>query len=384
MPRVPRKLVIREDIVGVYHAWVRCVRRALLCGRDPLTGKNHEHRKTWLENRLAELAQIFAIDACVFAILSNHFHLLLRNRPDLTAQWSDEEVMRRWWQLCPGRRDQEGEPAEMTEAELKAWLADPERVAQCRAKLSSISCFMKHLNEWLAKRANCEDDVSGHFFEGRFGCKSLLDEGAILAAALYIDLNEIRAGIATTPEQSLHTSAYRRIVRRMRREMAELGETSDEVAALDDPADWLCPVDENACEVLLGPANVASVEASRGLFAAATDQASDEKMAPVVNRADVRKRWRHGFLPMTIDEYLTVLDWTARQVAPGKSGAMDASLPPILERLKLSPLLLVQMISNFDKWFSTAVGSVQRLIDEAARRGRKWLRGVGAMRTAET
>ena len=132
MPRVPRKLVIREDIVGVYHAWVRCVRRAWLCGRDPLTGKNHEHRKTWLENRLAELAQIFAIDACVFAVLSNHFHLLLRNRPDLTAQWSDKEVMRRWWQLCPGRRDQEGEPAEMTEAELKAWLADPERVAQCR------------------------------------------------------------------------------------------------------------------------------------------------------------------------------------------------------------------------------------------------------------
>ena len=205
-----------------------------------------------------------------------------------------------------------------------------------------------------------------------------------MAAALYIDLNEIRAGMAATPEQSLHTSAYRRIVRRMRREMAELGETSDEVAALDDPADWLCPVDENACEVLLGPANVASVEASRGLFEATKEQASDQKIASVVNRADVRKRWRHGFLPMTIDEYLTVLDWTARQVAPGKSGAMDASLPPILERLKLSPLLLVQMISNFDKWFSTAVGSVQRLIDEAARRGRKWLSGVGAMRTAKT
>ena len=95
---------------------------------------------------------------------------------------------------------------------------------------------MKHLNEWLAKRANSEEDVSGHFFAGRFGCKSLLDEGAILAAALYIDLNEIRAGMAATPEQSLHTSAYRRIVRRMRQEMAELGETSDEVAALDDPA----------------------------------------------------------------------------------------------------------------------------------------------------
>ena len=119
MSRKPRRLVIREDVVGVFHIWCRCVRRAWLCGLDPESGKNYEHRKQWLQTRLAELAQILAIDACVFAILSNHFHLLLRNRPDLTAQWSNEEVMRRWWQLCPGRRDDQGRPAEISPSELQ-------------------------------------------------------------------------------------------------------------------------------------------------------------------------------------------------------------------------------------------------------------------------
>ena len=99
MPGRPRKNVIREDVVGVYHVWTRCVRRAWLCGFDPLTKKDYSYRKAWIYERLAALSQIFAVDACVFAILSNHFHLLLRNRVDLAAQWSDEEVVRRWWQL---------------------------------------------------------------------------------------------------------------------------------------------------------------------------------------------------------------------------------------------------------------------------------------------
>lgn len=381
MSRKPRKQVIRDDEVGLYHVWCRCVRRAWLCGVDPLTGKDFEYRKSWLEERLEELALIFAIDTCVFSLLSNHFHLLLRNRPDLAAKWSDEEVLRRWWQLCPGRREEDGSPAEMTKEELQAWLADAGFVAQCRRKLSSISSFMKHLNQWLARRANCEENVTGHFFEGRFGCKSLLDEGAILAAALYVDLNEIRAGLAATLETSVHSSAYRRILQQMRQEEAELGR---ELGTAEVSTEWLCPIDEAACEVLLGPANSESVRASYEVLTAAGQAvpATSAAEASTLDRGAVEKRWRHGFLPMSIENYLKLLDWTARQVVPGKSGAMDASLPPILERLQLTPTLLVKLVTNFDKWFRTAAGGVQRLIEEAARQGRKWLCGVGAMRTA--
>ena len=72
VPKRRRSEVIREEEVGLYHLWVRCVRRAWLCGLDPLTGNDYEHRKEWIESRLAELARIFAIDACVYAVLSNH------------------------------------------------------------------------------------------------------------------------------------------------------------------------------------------------------------------------------------------------------------------------------------------------------------------------
>ena len=182
MPRRRGSEVIREDEVGVYHVWVRCVRRAWLCGLDPLTGNDYQHRKGWIESRLAELARIFAIDACVDAVLSNHYHRLLRNRPDLVLQWSDEEVARRWWQLCPQRCHEDGSPADPSPFELRCRTSDAKRIATWRGRLSSISWLLQYLNQWLAKRANKEDDVRGHFIEGRFECRSLLDEGAVLAA----------------------------------------------------------------------------------------------------------------------------------------------------------------------------------------------------------
>ena len=370
MPGRPRKDVIREDVVGVYHVWTRCVRRAWLCGFDPLTKKDYSYRKAWIYERLAALSQIFAVDACVFAILSNHFHLLLRNRVDLAAQWSDEEVVRRWWQLCPERCDEQGNPAEPTDLEIASLVVDTDRVAELRKRLSSISTFMQYLNQWIAKRANEEDQVTGHFFQERFGCRNLLDEGAILACAIYIDLNEIRARLADCPEHSTNTSAYYRILARIRRQqMAAAAEPLESV----DPMDWLCPIDEQDCAPLLGPASAESVVASRECLGSGPAAAI---------KSDVRKKWRHGFLSIGLDEYLDFLDWNARQVIPGKAGAQDECLPPILERLGIAPAFWVKMIENFDRWFRSAAGSPQALAEHAAHTGRKWLQGIGPMRGA--
>ena len=63
MPAYPRHHIVADDEVGIYHCIARCVRRAFLCGDDPLTGKNHDHRKQWIRQRLQELASVFAIDA---------------------------------------------------------------------------------------------------------------------------------------------------------------------------------------------------------------------------------------------------------------------------------------------------------------------------------
>ena len=155
---------------------------------------------------------------------ANHYHLILRNRPDLAAQWTDEEVVRRWWRLCPERKDEQGRPAEPTELEIQSLLSDPAQVAEYRKRLRSVSWFMKSLNEWFSQRTNAEEGLHGHFWEERFKCRNLLDVGAILACSIYVDLNEIRADLAATPENSPNTSAYRRILARiLRQARAEAG-----------------------------------------------------------------------------------------------------------------------------------------------------------------
>ena len=85
-----------------------CDPSAQLCGQYPLTGKNFDHRNVWIQERLAFLAGQSAIDICSIARMSNHVHGVLRNRPDIAGQWGDEEVARRWWNLFPGRKTEDG------------------------------------------------------------------------------------------------------------------------------------------------------------------------------------------------------------------------------------------------------------------------------------
>ena len=72
----------------------------------PESGKNFDHRKVWIEEQLKTQAANFGIDLLSMAILANHFHLILRSRPDVVATWDDTEVARRWLKLCPKRKNE--------------------------------------------------------------------------------------------------------------------------------------------------------------------------------------------------------------------------------------------------------------------------------------
>ena len=141
--------------------------------------------------------------------MSNHLHLVLRARPDVVATWSDQEVARRALMIERLIKSKDGVTVrEVTVGEIAIETADDERVAELRRRLSHVSFFMKSLCEHIGRRANREDDCTGHFFEGRFGSRYLASEAAILVCGIYVDLNQIRAGEASTPEASTHTSGY--------------------------------------------------------------------------------------------------------------------------------------------------------------------------------
>ena len=180
MARQARGEVFDPLEVSTWHCINRCVRRCFLCGHDPVSGKNFDHRKQWLEARFRWLAANFGIDVLGFAILSNHFHLVMRNRPDVVATWSDEEVARRWLYLCPLRKTESGQPEEPTDAEMRSITGVASRLTEIRHRLSDISWFMRMVAEPVARQANAEEDIHGRFWQGRFRSVKLCD-GQIVA-----------------------------------------------------------------------------------------------------------------------------------------------------------------------------------------------------------
>jgi hypothetical protein len=177
------------------------VRRAFLCGEDRLSGRNFEHRRQWIEDRLLILASTYAIDIAAYAVMSNHYHVVLYVDRERGLAWSDTEVIEHWHTLFKGselsRRCDRGEPLDRAEQQA---LAD--QVAAWRQRLISISWFMRCVNEPIAREANREDNVTGRFWEGRYSSQALLDEKALAACMIYVDLNPIRAQMAITPESS--------------------------------------------------------------------------------------------------------------------------------------------------------------------------------------
>jgi len=68
---VPRKELVDSQSPGFYHVTNRCVRRAYLCGSNSESGRNYDHRKDWLEKRILQLTEIFAVDIYAYAVMTD-------------------------------------------------------------------------------------------------------------------------------------------------------------------------------------------------------------------------------------------------------------------------------------------------------------------------
>ena len=290
----PRKALISLTDTPYYHITSRCVRRAFLCGVDHYSGKDYEHRRQWVVDRIRLLSSLFGIDVCAYAVLSNHYHLVLKVCPDQLDDLSDDDIMDRWCALFRGPlliqcyRDRE-----VLKAFERATISDIVNV--WRSRLSSISWFMRCLNQPIARQANLEDKCTGKFWESRFTSQALKSEEALLSCMAYVDLNPVRAGLAETPEASSHTSIRERIQSEFNLQQAIDDQT--------DCGDLL--VFRTPLKPLLSFENRLANELQTGIL-------------------------------FNFEEYLALVDWTGRIIRSDKRESIDNELPPILDRLQIT------------------------------------------------
>jgi len=290
----PRKVLISLADTPYYHITSRCVRRAYLCGVDHYSGESYEHRRQWVVDRIRLLSSLFAIDVCAYAVMSNHYHLALKLCPEQLTDLSDEAIMARWCALFKG-------PLLMQRYRQGDVLSAPERSAVSdivrvwRAKLSSISWFMRCLNQPIARRANLEDNCTGKFWESRFTSQALKTEEALLSCMAYVDLNPVRSGIAASPETSSHTSIQERIQPAFNLKQAIKGQRQG-----GDLLDF------------------------------------KTTLKPLLHFEDDQMDQPQTGILFAFHDYLELVDWTGRIIRKDKRGFIDTALPPILNRLQIT------------------------------------------------
>jgi REP element-mobilizing transposase RayT len=291
----PRKALISLADTPYYHITSRCVRRAFLCGVDHYSGQSYEHRRQWVVDRIRLLSSLFAIDVCAYAVMSNHYHLVLKACPEQLDDLTEDDIMERWCALFKGpllvqnyRSGEELKPFE------RASVSDTVNI--WRKRLASISWFMRCLNQPIARQANKEDGCTGKFWESRFNSQALKSEEALLSSMVYVDLNSVRADIAETPEASEYTSIRERLRAEFKQESAIEGQI-----ACGDMLDFRSPL-----KPLLHFENHNSAKPQTGI-------------------------------PFDLKDYLELIDWTGRIIRSDKRGHIENNLPPILSRLQISP-----------------------------------------------
>ncbi len=339
-----RKTVVDLDQVGVYHCISRCVRRAFLCGKDSYSGNNYEHRRGWIADRLKMLASLFGMEVFAYAVMSNHLHVVVRNRPDRAKAWAPEEVARRWCTLFPKQAGNRGAEPPGEEA-ISAFVADSGRVAICRERLGDISWFMRCLNEPIARRANREDQCKGRFWEGRFKCQRLMDEGAILACMAYVDLNPVRARMADMLEDSEFTSVYDRLLAQQAKKRLEAA-----------------------------PKVASPTRAQRTLVV--REEAAARRADWLVDLNGEGS----PFEGMDVDFYLSLVEWTGRNIRTDKPGYVPSELKPILERFHLDTEHWVRNVERYGGLFYRIAGPLELILARAREKGQSWLRGQSGSR----
>ncbi|MCC5840632.1 MAG: transposase [Opitutales bacterium] len=188
--RLPR--AGRKGVDGVHHVVSR------VCGREFLLT---DVEKEAFRGLLKRVAGFCGVEVITFALLDNHFHLLIEV-PGKPGELSDEALLARA-RLLYGR-ERKGQPLSMARIEAALRAGGEIREAMrglLMGRMASLPMFMKILKQRYSILFNRKYDRVGTLWEGRF--RSVLVENtrvAVRAVAAYIDLNPVRAGIVDDPK----------------------------------------------------------------------------------------------------------------------------------------------------------------------------------------
>jgi REP element-mobilizing transposase RayT len=307
-----------------YHLISRCVRRAYLCGEDAYTKQSYEHRRQWMVDRIRFLTSLFAIDVAAYAVMSNHYHLVVYVDEDEAKIWSDEEVCQRWQRLYHSHPLVERLQKRQCSCQAEIDKAQ-EIINKWRMRLADLSWLMRNLNEYVARKANQEDNCKGRFWEGRFKSQALLDEKAVLACMAYVDLNPVRAKMAHSVQSAQYTSIFERI--------------HDKASNIDNKKQLPFIV-----KPLLGFIGNEYQESPKGIA-------------------------------FSLLDYLALVEETGRVIREDKRGYINERSFPLLQLLGLNSDDWLQLAQHFGKQYHLAVGSVEELCAFAAHTDKRWIRG---------
>ncbi len=347
-----RETQVCLDETPFYHCYVRCVRRAYLCGEDFSTGESYDHRKQWIVSRLKFLSYIYAIDICAYAVMSNHYHVVLHVDKSRAQSWSRTEVVERWMQLYKGDMLVSRwlkAPATLDEAQRDAVYL---KIETWRERLFDIGWFMRGVNETIARMANAEENCKGRFWEGRYKSQALLDEAALLSCMAYVDLNPVRAGMEESLDTSDFTSIQQRLAefaskKRQLKKHPELAERTEKQARLK-----------------------------------ADLKLDKQPEAPLMVFDGSSHTDIHVALPFTEQDYLCLVDETGRVLRADKRGAIPDTIKPIIECFGIDPKNWLEHVQNFSRRYGRCAGHVVRMRAYVERYGLRAAKGVGSSRMA--
>ena len=380
MPARPRKEIVDANSPGYYLVSQQVVRGLRLTGVDPYTGRDYTYRQEKLEQRIRDLACLYLVEVAEFSCGADGFQLLVRIRPDLVSTLSHEEVARRM--LRRSEKQLALLPPPTDEAVEQA-VSDVRRLNKMRERIANLSQFMGDIDEAMARDVNREARRGptklpvGRLWQGRFHSVKVLDEPALLLAAVHVEVQKVVDREAVDLVSIEYASAA------IRAEDFD-GWSPSTLSGLADP-ESRPPTETSRIEISQSETpRIEGRDAKASNEPTSADWLLSMERANAISAEGNSATFETGpYLQIGYRAFRRVLEWTLEAMAsPSRdlAPAVAPDLQAVLDRFRVRVDVWFEAVRNFRQWFRTAVGCGDALKSYARQLGVAWLAGQGCRR----